>query len=142
MVDREAFYRNVVHSLRNGVIAVWRDGSIAVVNDAAYRILGMDASPSDIGRPFDEVLGRDHDLTGVLSLAFTDAPLPNRAELRLRSSGKAIGYTLSRIAEPGGAVSGAALLFRDLTRVEEQDARDRSTASAARDGGAPLNTYS
>jgi hypothetical protein len=35
--DREAFYRNVVHSLRNGVIAVWRDGSIAVVNDAAYR---------------------------------------------------------------------------------------------------------
>lgn len=117
MVDREAFYRNVVHSLRNGVIAVWRDDSIAVVNDAAYRIFGMDASPSDIGRPFDEVLGRDHDLTDVLSLAFTDAPLPNRAELRLRSSGKATGYTLSRIAEPDGAVSGAALLFRDLTRV-------------------------
>ena len=48
MVDREAFYRNVVHSLRNGVIAVWRDGSIAVVNDAAYRILGMDAT--SVGR--------------------------------------------------------------------------------------------
>jgi sensor histidine kinase regulating citrate/malate metabolism len=72
MVDREAFYRNVVHSLRNGVIAVWRDGSIAVVNDAAYRILGMDPSSSHISRPFDEVLGRDHDLTDVLSLAFTD----------------------------------------------------------------------
>jgi len=87
--------------------------------------VGMDASPSDIGWPFDEVLGRDHDLTDVLSLAFTDAPLPNLAELRLRSSGKAIGYTLSRIAEPGGAVSGAALLFRDLTRVEELEERER-----------------
>lgn len=124
MVDREAFYRNVVHSLRNGVIAVWRDGSIAVVNDAAYRILGMEALPSDIGRPFAEVLGRDHDLTDVLSLAFTDAALPNRAELRLRSSGKATGYTLFRIAEPDGAVSGAALLFRDLTRVEELEERE------------------
>lgn len=125
MVDREAFYRHVVHSLRNGVIAVWRDGSIAVVNDAAYRILELDASPSHIGRPFHEVLGRDHDLTEVLSLSFTDAALPNRAELRLRSSGKAIGYTLSRISEPGGAVSGAALLFKDLTRVEELEERER-----------------
>ena len=125
MVDREAFYRNVVHSLRNGVIAVWRDGSIAVVNDAAYRILGMDPSPSHISRPFDEVLGRDHDLTGVLSLAFTDAVLPNRAELRLRPSGKAIGYTLCRIAEPDGTVSGAALLFKDLTRIEQLEERER-----------------
>ena len=85
MVDREAFYRNVVHSLRNGVIAIWRDGSIAVLNDAAYRILGLDADPGHVGRSFHDVLGRDHDLVDILSLAFTDAELPNRAELRLRS---------------------------------------------------------
>ena len=85
MVDREAFYRNVVHSLRNGVIAIWRDGSIAVLNDAAYRILGLEADPGHIDRSFLDVLGKNHDLANILSLSFTDTELPNRAELRLRS---------------------------------------------------------
>ena len=125
VVDREAFYRNVVHSLRNGVIAIWRDGSMAVVNDAAYRILGLDADPSHIGRSFHDVLGTDHDLADVLARAFTDAELPNRAELKLRSSGKAIGYTLSRILDRDGTVSGAVLLFKDLTRVEQLEERER-----------------
>ena len=125
MVDRETFYWNVVHSLRNGVIAIWRDGSIAVVNEAAYRILGLDADPGHIGQSFHDVLGSDHDLSEVLALAFTDEELPNRAELRLRSSGKVIGYTLSRIADREETVSGAALLFKDLTRVEQLEERER-----------------
>ena len=125
MVDREAFYRNVVHSLRNGVVAIWRDGSIAVINDAAYRILGLDADAGHIGRSYHDVLGSGHDLADVLSLAFTDGELPDRAELRLRSSGKAIGYTLSRITARDGTVSGAALLFKDLTRVEQLEERER-----------------
>ncbi len=125
MVSREAFYRNVVHSLRNGVLAIWRDGSIAEINDAACRILGLHADPGHIGRAFDEVLGKNHELSDVLSLAFTDAELPNRAELRLRTSGKVIGYTLSPIAEPDGTVSGAVLLFKDLTRIEQLEERER-----------------
>ena len=125
MVSREALYRNVVHSLRNGVIAILRDGSIAEINDAAYRILGLNADPGHIGRAFDDVLGGHRDLSDVLSLAFADRELPNRAELRLRGSGKAIGYTLSRIAEPDGTVSGAVLLFKDLTRVEQLEERER-----------------
>ena len=104
MVDREAFYRNVVHSLRNDVIAIWLDGSIAVWNDAAYRILGLDADPGHIGRSFLDVLGRNHELADILSLAFTDEELPNRAELRLRSTGTAIGYTLSRISDRTGTM--------------------------------------
>ena len=125
LVDREAFYQNVVHSLRNGVITVWRDGSIAEVNDAAYRILGLDADPGHVGRSFHDVLGSDHALVDVLSLAFTDAELPNRAELRLQSSGKVIGYTLNRILDRDGTMSGAALLFKDLTRVEQLEERER-----------------
>ena len=125
MRDREAFYRNVVHSLRNGVIAIWRDGSVAVVNDAAYRILGLEADPAHVGRPYRAVLGPDHELSDVLALAFTEAELPNRAELRLRSSGTAIGYTVGRISDPNGTVSGAALLFTDLTRVEQLEERER-----------------
>ena len=81
----------MVHNLHNGVIGIWRDGSIAVVNGAAYRILGLDADPGHIGRSFLDVLGEHHDLAAILALAFTDAELPNRADLRLRSTGKAIG---------------------------------------------------
>ena len=81
------------------------------MNDAAYRILGLEQDPSHVGRSFLDVLGKDHDLADILSMAFTDAALPNRAELRLRSSGRPIGYTLSRILDRGGTVSGAALLF-------------------------------
>ncbi len=61
----------------------------------------------------------------MLSLAFTEAELPNRAELRLRFPSKAIGYTLNRIADRDGRVSGAALLFKDLTRVEQLEERER-----------------
>ena len=125
IVEPDAFYRNFFYSLRNGVIAIWRDGSIAVVNDAAYRILGLHANPKHIGRSFHDVLGRNHDLSGVLSLAFTDAALPNRAELRLGPAGTAIGYTLCRIADRDSTVLGAALLFKDLTRVEQLEERER-----------------
>ena len=95
------------------------------MNDAAYRILGLEQDPSHVGRSFLDVLSKDHDLADILSMAFTDAALPNRAELRLRSSGRAIGYTLSRILDRGGTVSGAALLFKDLTRVEQLEERER-----------------
>ncbi len=80
MVDREAFYRNIVHSLRNGVIAIWRDGSMAVVNDATYRILDLDADPAHIGRSFHDVLDKDHDLADVLArLHGRGASEPRRA---------------------------------------------------------------
>ena len=62
----------------------------------------------------------------VLSSAFDLHNLPNRAELRLRSSGKVIGYTLSHISHSErGRHTGAALFFKDLTRVEQLVERER-----------------
>ena len=40
----DGFYRDLVWNLRNGVIAVTRDGRIAVMNEVAYRILGLTPS--------------------------------------------------------------------------------------------------
>ena len=37
----DGFYRDLVWNLRNGVLAVTRDGRIAVMNEVAYRILGL-----------------------------------------------------------------------------------------------------
>ena len=95
----------------------------------------LDADPGHIGRSFYDVLGRDRDLSDVLALAFTGAEPPNRAELRLRSSGTAIGYTLCRISDRDGTVSGAALLFKDLTRVEQLEERERLRDRLAALGG-------
>ena len=123
--ETQGFFRDLVWSMRNGVMAITREGRIAVMNDVAYRVLGLRHRPSDIGKPFATVLGPNHELTRLLAGAFNLTHLPNRAELRLKPSGKVIGYTLSRIHDSRGRVSGAALFFKDLTRVEQLEERER-----------------
>ncbi len=118
------FYRNMVWSLSNGVIAVTRDGLIAVMNETAYRVLGLEPADSDIGRPFTEVLRDQPDIIRILGGAFDLSTLPNRAEMRLKSTRKVIGYTLSHI-EDGTHRVGATLFFKDLTRVEQLEERER-----------------
>jgi signal transduction histidine kinase len=115
----------MVWSLSNGVIAITRAGTIAVMNETAYRVLGLEPRDTDIGRPFAEVL-RDHpDIIRILGGAFDLSTLPNRAELRLKNTRKVIGYTLSHVEDTGGNVSGATLFFKDLTRVEQLEERER-----------------
>jgi signal transduction histidine kinase len=121
----EDFYRDLVWNLRNGVLAVTKDGSVAVMNDVAYRILGLKPRPADVGQPFTAVL-RDHpEVARIIASAFELSHLPNRAELRLKSTGKVIGYTLSQVRDPRGRLTGATLFFKDLTRVEQLEERER-----------------
>jgi signal transduction histidine kinase len=121
----EGFYRDLVWNLRNGVLAVTHDGRIAVMNDVAYRIFGLEPRPDDIGRHYTEVLGDLPDVTRIIAGAFDLAHLPNRAELRLKRTSKVIGYTLSQVVDAGGRITGATLFFKDLTRVEQIEERER-----------------
>jgi signal transduction histidine kinase len=121
----EGFYRDLVWNLRNGVLAVTHDGRIAVMNDVAYRILGLAPRTGDIGQPFTQVLKQRPDVCRIVAGAFDLSHLPNRAELRLKSTGKVIGYTLSQVKDPKGAITGATLFFKDLTRVEQLEERER-----------------
>lgn len=121
----EGFYRDLVWNLRNGVLAVTEDGRIAVMNEVAYRIFGLEPNRGDIGRPYAEVLAELPDVTRIIAGAFDLAHLPNRAELRLKRTNKVIGYTLSQVLDPGGRVTGATLFFKDLTRVEQIEERER-----------------
>jgi signal transduction histidine kinase len=61
----------------------------------------------------------------VLSSAFELTTLPNRAELRLKELDRVIGYTLSLVRNDTGESIGAALFFKDLTQVEQQEERER-----------------
>jgi two-component system nitrogen regulation sensor histidine kinase GlnL len=81
--------------------------------------------PSDIGSPFTSVLRDRPDVCRIVAGAFDLSHLPNRAELRLKSTGKVIGYTLSQVRDRRGRLTGATLFFKDLTRVEQLEERER-----------------
>ena len=66
----EGFYRDLVWNLRNGVVAITRDGRVAVMNEIAYRVLGLKPRPSDIGRPFSEVLKDVPDVCRIVAGVF------------------------------------------------------------------------
>jgi signal transduction histidine kinase len=111
--------------MRNGVLAVTRDGRVAVMNEVAYRILEVAPQDDHLGREYTTVLASQPDIVRILSAAFDLEHLPNRAELRLKPSGKVIGYTLSHILGEDGKPEGAAVFFKDLTLVEQMEERDR-----------------
>jgi nitrogen-specific signal transduction histidine kinase len=121
----DRFFRQLLQSVRNGVLAVTPDGRLAVMNEVAFRILDLEPRSDAVGQPYADVLSDRPEVVRILGSAFEVAHLPNRAELRLQPSDKVIGYTLSHIHDDGGQVLGAALFFKDLTLVEQQEERER-----------------
>ena len=120
-----AFYRHMVAGMRNGVLAITRDGSLALINDEALRIFGLAQNDAWLGEPFARALEQHPDVVRVLSSAFTLDLLPNRVEMRLKPTGTVIGYTLAHVRDDRGQVIGAAMFFKDLTRVEQLVERER-----------------
>ncbi len=118
-------FRHIVSSMRNGVIAVRRDGTLMLMNAEAYRIFSLTPDPADIGRPFADVLSTRGDIVRVLTAAFELSHLPNRAETRLRDLDRVIGYTLSQAKDDTGERIGAGMFFKDLTQVEQMEERER-----------------
>jgi signal transduction histidine kinase len=121
----DRFFRHIVNSMRNGVIAFRRDGTLALMNDEAYRTFGLPRSPRDLGRPFADVLRERPEIVRVLSSAFELSHLPNRAELRLKDLNRVIGYTLSQVKNDLEEPIGAVVFFKDLTRVEQIEEQER-----------------
>ena len=111
--------------MRNGVIALRADRTVALMNDEAYRIFALVRRPEDIGRPFTEVLRERPDAVRALAGAFEMSHLPNRAEVRLKDIDRVIGYTLSQVKDDHGETIGAVMFFKDLTRVEQLEERER-----------------
>ncbi len=121
----DTFFRHMVGGMRNGVLAFTRDGRLTLINDEAYTIFDVAQQPEDLGRPVAEVLQAHPEVVRVLHTVFEVHHLPNRAELRLRPSGRVIGYTLALVRDDSGRVIGASMFFKDLTRVEQLEERER-----------------
>src|SRR2546426_4732412 len=120
----DRFFRHIVSSMRNGVIAIRRDGTLALMNDEGYRIFSLTRQHDDVGRPFSEIFRECPDVSRVLSAAFELSTLPNRAELRLKDTDRVIGYTLSQVRDDTSRPIGAVLFFKDLTQVEQLEERE------------------
>jgi nitrogen-specific signal transduction histidine kinase len=123
--ESDRFFRRLVGGMRNGVLAITRDGNVAEINAEGARIFQIKRSPQTVGRHFSQVLAKHPDMVRVLHSAFELSHLPNRAELRLKSTGKVIGYTLSHVRDEHGRSTGVALFFKDLTKVEQLEERER-----------------
>src|SRR3954467_13641387 len=95
----DRFFRHIVSSMANGVLAVRRDGTLALMNLEAYRIFSLTPDPEHMAKPFAEVLGPRADIVRVLKAAFELKHLPNRLELRLKDLDRVIGYTLSQVKD-------------------------------------------
>lgn len=121
----DTFFRHIVTGMRNGVLAITRDGRLALINDEAYRVFGIVPQPEDLGQPVASVLKAHPDVVRVLAGVFDLHHLPNRAEMRLKPQHKVIGYTVAHVRNDEGEVVGAALFFKDLTRVEQLEERER-----------------
>ena len=121
----DMFFRHMVGNMRNGVLAISRDGGVVLVNDEACRLFGLPPGATLVGIPYGDVLHDHPDIVRVLGGAFEMAALPNRAELRLKSTDTVIGYTLSLVRDEAGTAVGAALFFKDLTHVEQIEERER-----------------
>jgi signal transduction histidine kinase len=98
-------------------------------------VLRLLPAPDDIGRPYPEVPRDCPELVRVPDSAFETANLPNRAELRLRKTGRAIGYTISKIHDDAHKEVGLTLFLKDLTRVEQIEERERLRDRLATLGG-------
>ncbi len=123
--NTDVFFRHMVGNMRNGVLAIARDGGVVLVNDEACRLFRLPAGDTLVGRPYADVLHDHPDMVRVLGGAFGMAALPNRAELRLKSTDTVIGYTLSLVRKEDGEPVGAAIFFKDLTDVEQIEERER-----------------
>ena len=120
----DVFFRHMVGNMRNGVLAIDREGGIVLLNDEARRLFQL--KPGAVtGLRYADVLHEHPDIIRVLGGAFELKSLPNRAELRLKSTDTVIGYTLSLIRDDDGEPVGAALFFKDLTHVEQIEERER-----------------
>jgi signal transduction histidine kinase len=121
----DSFFRHIVAGMRNAVLAITRDGRLALINGEAYRIFGITPSVADLGQPVSTVLKDHPDVVRVLLGVFDLHHVPNRVEMRLKPRNTVIGYTLALIRDDLGAVQGAAMFFKDLTRVEQLEERER-----------------
>ena len=121
------FLRGLLGGIRCGVLAVDPAGELLLINQHACHILGYEEPPAP-GTPINTAFEDHPQLLRMLEQSLEMVHLPNRAELDLgpqRREGTRIGFTVSHIPDQSGTPVGAAVFFKDLTRIEQREEKER-----------------
>jgi signal transduction histidine kinase len=119
----------MIGSMSSGIIAIDRNGLLAMLNRGAQKILGCQEPDRCLGKPCREVLAAQPGVAALLLDALAGRAALSRAELVLEGVeerlASTIGFTLTPILDASGEVRGAAMIFRDLTPFERMDEQQR-----------------
>ncbi|HKQ60596.1 MAG TPA: ATP-binding protein [Candidatus Polarisedimenticolaceae bacterium] len=122
------FLRGLIQGMRCGVLSIDREGHLLMINEPACQILELSTPPAR-GTPLAEALSLHPQLVQVLQESFSMSSLPNRAELLVRTvkgDTKTIGFTVSLVRDDQDQLPvGAAVFFKDLTRIEHLEEQER-----------------
>jgi sensor histidine kinase regulating citrate/malate metabolism len=102
------YHEAVLHSVREGVLLVDRDGRVGLCNDGARTLLGFHADP--VGLPLDE-LG----LPPGLAAAFTAAETKTE---QLHVTDSRVLVVSTTVVRSGGRAQGTVVLLRDHTELQ------------------------
>ena len=115
----------IVRSIDDGIIAVDAHLTIMDINPVASRVLGIERDEA-VGRTFQNAIGAGRLLDYVKKSLSTGKP-PSIEEkeafltLRVEQGEMHYQYLVTPVHTPGGAMLGAILLLRNVTRLRELD---------------------
>ncbi|MBI3762441.1 MAG: PAS domain-containing protein [Chloroflexi bacterium] len=115
----------IFEAMSDGVFMLDADGVVARINAAGQELLGYRAEEV-IGSRVEEVLVSPHSLDGALRAVLTDAqPLGEREAQLLRRDGHEFPARVQGLplVDAQGRVSGAAVLFADVTHLKTLEAQ-------------------
>jgi PAS domain S-box-containing protein len=128
-VGDEDFAAAVLEHSSSGIYAVDARGATVLMNPAARRILDPSECSPRLGTSYEELLSEHPTLCRLLREALAGRPPLSRAETVVeRSDGDrlTLGFSIVPVPGEGGALRGAALVFRDLTPIERSGERARA----------------
>ena len=133
LADLRAFNERIIESMRSGLLTAGLDGRVTTCNRAAQDILNL-SDEQLLGRPITDLFG---DIAGV---HFRAGEMPKgttivRSDVSFERPGGTVahlGFNVAPLLGDDNEVSGAVLIFQDLTEVFEleQEVRRREKLAA------------
>ncbi len=119
--ETEALASDIIRSMTTGLVSLDPSGQVAVVNPAAEKIFGVEASVWR-GRSFDEVFAGSPELRGRVREALSEGTFHLRGQARYRiENGRTLhlGVSVIPLVSSAGTPKGALALLADLTEIVE-----------------------
>jgi signal transduction histidine kinase len=131
----ERLSSEIIASMTSGLLVVWQDGIVRILNPAGARLLGL--PDGNVARNYREVLSGAAPLVDVINECLTTGEAIVRRSVRMdhaAAGASYLGITVSPVRDEAGNAHGAICLFSDLSTVIDLEEQLRLKDSLARVG--------